>query len=61
VTRETNKAIVPAYVEAFNRGDLETLIDLFAPEALVYGVLGWGGLDPQVRQMGLPMSQARAL
>jgi steroid delta-isomerase-like uncharacterized protein len=45
VSRETNKEIVLAYVDAFNRGDIEGLSDLFAPDALVYGVLGWGGMS----------------
>jgi steroid delta-isomerase-like uncharacterized protein len=44
MSRESNKEIVLAYVDAFNRGDMDALIDLFAPGALVYGVLGWGGL-----------------
>jgi hypothetical protein len=38
----TNKEIIPAYVDAFNRDEMEALIDLFAPDALVYGVLGLG-------------------
>lgn len=42
---ERNKAVVRAYVEAFNRGDLDALRALFTDDALVYGVLGWGGLD----------------
>lgn len=42
---ERNKALVRAYVEAFNRGDLEALRALFTDDALVFGVLGWGGLD----------------
>jgi steroid delta-isomerase-like uncharacterized protein len=46
--RENNKEIVLAYVEAFNRGDIDALIDLFAPDALVYGVLGWGRMDQVV-------------
>jgi steroid delta-isomerase-like uncharacterized protein len=41
---ERNKRVVRAYVEAFNRGDLDALRGLFTPDALVYGVLGWGGL-----------------
>ncbi len=45
MSRETNKEVVLAYVDAFNLGDIETLIDLFAPDALVYGVLGWGRMD----------------
>lgn len=42
---EANKKVVRDYVEAFNRGDVESLKRLFAPGALVHGVLGWGGLD----------------
>jgi steroid delta-isomerase-like uncharacterized protein len=42
---EQHKATVRAYVEAFNRGDLLALRALFTPDALVYGVLGCGGLD----------------
>ena len=42
---EINKQVVLKYVEAFNRGDLEALQELFTPDALVQGVLGWGGLD----------------
>lgn len=44
---ERHKAVVRAYIEAFNRGDLPALRELFTPDALVYGVLGWGGL-PEV-------------
>ena len=42
---ESNKQLVLRYVDAFNRGDVDTLRTLFTPDALVYGVLGWGGLD----------------
>jgi steroid delta-isomerase-like uncharacterized protein len=42
---EDFKKTVLAYVDAFNRGDLPALRLLFTPDALVYGVLGWGGLD----------------
>lgn len=45
---EENKRVVRQYVEAFNRGDVEALRQLFTPDALVYGVLGWGGLDEVV-------------
>ena len=45
MSQKTNKQVVLEYVDAFNRGDLETLRDLFTPDALVYGVLGWGGMD----------------
>ncbi len=44
-TPEANKQVVLKYVEAFNRGDLEALQALFTPDALIQGVLGWGGLD----------------
>jgi len=33
------------YVEAFNRGDLDRLRQLFTEDAVVHGVLGWGPLD----------------
>ena len=39
------KAVVLAYVEAFNRGDLEGICRLFAPDALIWGVLGWGTIE----------------
>ena len=39
-----NKQTVLAYVDAFNRGDIDALCALFAPDALVHGVLGWGGV-----------------
>lgn len=45
---EINKQLVLAYVDAFNRGDLDGACALFAQGALVYGVLGWGTLE-QVR------------
>jgi steroid delta-isomerase-like uncharacterized protein len=45
---EHNQQIVRAYVDAFNRGDIDALCKLFAPDALVYGVLGWGELDKVV-------------
>lgn len=44
MSEEANKQVVLDYVDAFNRGDEEALRNLFAPDALVYGVLGWGGL-----------------
>ncbi|MEW5855802.1 MAG: ester cyclase [Cyanobacteriota bacterium] len=44
-TLESNKQVVLKYVEAFNRGDLETLQAVFTPDALIQGVLGWGELD----------------
>jgi len=45
MTEEPNKKIVLEYVDAFNRGDMEALLRLFTPDALIYGVLGWGSLD----------------
>lgn len=42
---ERNKALVTRYVEAFNRGDMSALRELFTADAEVLGVLGWGGLD----------------
>jgi steroid delta-isomerase-like uncharacterized protein len=42
---EANKDVVRQYVAAFNDGDLAALQALFTPDALVYGVLGWGGMD----------------
>jgi len=42
---EANKTLVRAYVEAFNRFDMAALGELFAADARVYGVLGYGGLD----------------
>lgn len=41
---DANKAVVEAYVRAFNAGDVEALCGLFHPEALVWGVLGWGAV-----------------
>ncbi len=41
----TLKQVVQAYVDAFNHGDLDALIGLFAPDARIHGVLGSGGLD----------------
>jgi len=42
---ETNKQVVLRYVESFNRGDIDALRKLFTPDAVVYGVLGWGPLE----------------
>jgi steroid delta-isomerase-like uncharacterized protein len=42
---QQNEAVVLAYVDAFNRGDREGLCKLFAPDAQVWGVLGFGGMD----------------
>ncbi|BDI29445.1 hypothetical protein CCAX7_14960 [Capsulimonas corticalis] len=37
--------IIHAYVDAFNRGDIDALRQIFTEDGQVYGVLGWGGLD----------------
>ena len=42
---EQNKRVVMSYVDAFNRGDLDGVCALFASDALIYGALGWGGLE----------------
>jgi len=42
---EENKRVVLDYVDAFNRGDLEDVCRTFAEDALIYGALGWGGLE----------------
>ena len=39
------KQVVLAYVDAFNRGDLEGVCGLFTEDALVWGVLGWGTIE----------------
>lgn len=38
---EASKRVVLEYVEAFNRGGLDTVCRTFASGALVYGVLVW--------------------
>jgi predicted ester cyclase len=38
-------ALIRAYVDAFNAGDWDRIQELFAPDAVIRGVLGWGGLD----------------
>ncbi len=43
-----NKQTVLAYVDAFNRGDEQSLRPLFTDDALIYGVLGWGRYDEVV-------------
>jgi steroid delta-isomerase-like uncharacterized protein len=44
-TLDDNKQVVRAYVEAFNRADMDALCTLFADDALIYGVLGWGAMQ----------------
>jgi len=57
MSEEANKQTVLDYVDAFNRADLEALRRLFTDDALVYGVLGWGGLD-QVMPIWQEIQQA---
>lgn len=57
---EAHKQVVLHYVEAFNQGDLTALRQLFTPDALVYGVLGWGGLD-QVMPIWQELHEAFAI
>ena len=45
MSETVNQKVVLDYVDAFNRGDIETMRTLFTHDALVYGVLGWGGLN----------------
>ncbi|SMC19122.1 conserved hypothetical protein, steroid delta-isomerase-related [Andreprevotia lacus DSM 23236] len=45
MSTDINKAAIRQYVDAFNRGDWQTMQKLFADDAVVYGVLGWGRLN----------------
>lgn len=45
MNEEANKQLVLKYVDAFNRADIAALRGLFAEDALIYGVLGWGSID----------------
>ncbi len=45
---DRNAAVVRDYVAAFNRGDVAHLRALFAPDAVIHGVLGSGGLEAAV-------------
>lgn len=45
MTSEEHKAKVREYVAAFNRGDVDGVCRCFAPDAVVYGVLGWGEIE----------------
>jgi predicted ester cyclase len=48
MSEQSNKQLVLAYVDAFNRADIPALSALFSADAFVYGVLGGGGLDQAV-------------
>ena len=41
----TNEAVLRAYVDAFNAGEWDRMALLFADDANIRGVLGWGTLD----------------
>jgi steroid delta-isomerase-like uncharacterized protein len=43
--QEKNKQVVKEYVAAFNIGDTATLRKLFAPSAVIQGVLGWAEIE----------------
>jgi steroid delta-isomerase-like uncharacterized protein len=43
-----NRIVITAYVDAFNRGDIEEVSRLFAPDAEIFGVLARGGLDKAI-------------
>src|SRR5262245_29995940 len=45
---ETNKRVVADYVSAFNTENYDRLRELFARHAILYGVLGKGGLDTAI-------------
>src|SRR5258708_2771071 len=40
-----NRAVIIAYIDAFNRGDINGVCLLFSPDAEIFGVLARGGLD----------------
>lgn len=42
---EQNKALIRAYVAAFNAGDLSRLRDLHTHDAVIHGVLGWAAIE----------------
>ncbi len=39
---KTAQEVVLAYVDAFNRGDVDGVCSLFASDATIWGVTGWG-------------------
>jgi len=57
LSAEANKKSVLAYVDAFNRGDIDALTQLFIiKNEKIYR--RWGARDnaAQMRQMGLPLA-----
>ena len=55
VTR--NIEIVHKYVATFNRGDIDAVCNLFAKDALIWGVAGWGTPE-QVRPFWQELTSA---
>ena len=45
MTDSRNKQTVLEYVDAFNHANMETLRRLHTEDAVIRGVLGWGGLN----------------
>jgi steroid delta-isomerase-like uncharacterized protein len=43
-----NRVTIAAYVDAFNRGDIDGISRLFSPDAEIYGVLARGGLEKAI-------------
>jgi len=55
LSAEANKKIVLAYVDAFYRGDIDALTQLFIiKNEKIYR--RWGDNAAQMRQMGLPLA-----
>lgn len=44
-TTDANAQVVRAYVDAINAYDMDRLRALFAPDARIYGVLGFGDIE----------------
>lgn len=44
----SNKQVVLRYVKAFNQLDIDKLRELFTPDAMIYGVLGWGAIEAAI-------------
>jgi ketosteroid isomerase-like protein len=60
-----NRAVINAYVEAFNRGDIDGVCRQFSSDAEIFGVLARGGLDQAIPiweqlvgcfKMGIPLT-----
>lgn len=45
MSTQENKAVARRYIEAFNAGDFAAAADLFAPGAVLQGVLAEGGIE----------------